>query len=56
MFRIYDVNATTGELVDFYHYRADLDKQGLINNNSTDAPKPVWNLIYQASTGVCIDG
>ena len=48
-FRIYDVDAVTGDVLDYYHYRLDLQKQGLINNNSTNAPKPVWELVYQAS-------
>jgi len=47
-FRIYDVDAVTGEIIDFFHYRPDLAGQGLINNNSTNAPLPIWNLIYSA--------
>jgi hypothetical protein len=47
-FRIYDVDAVTGEVLDFYHYRPDLAKQGLINNVNPDAPAPVWNLVYSA--------
>ena len=48
-FRIYDVDAVTGDLLDFYHYRPNLAAQGLIHNTSPTAPKPIWNLVYQAS-------
>lgn len=49
-FRIYDVDAVTGNIIDFFHYRPNLAAQGLINNNATDAPAPVWELVYSAQS------
>ena len=48
-FRVYDVNATTGDLIDFYHYRPDLLGQGLVHNLNPASGPPVWKLAYRAS-------
>jgi hypothetical protein len=44
------VDAVTGDLIDYFHYRPNLAGQGLINNNATNAPAPVWELAYSAQS------
>ena len=44
-----DVDAVTGEILDFEHYRPDLVGQGLLHNLNPAAGPPVWKLQYRAS-------
>ncbi len=38
------------QVLDYFHYRPNLAGQGLINNNSTNAPTPIWELVYSAKS------